>query len=192
MEAAERKRAKDARYRARKKLEGYSQEQIEAQRAARRRYNAKNKERQAEWHKAWVEGNKEKKAAARREWAQGNVEKRRASARDQRARDPDRFKAHASEWKRRNPGKVAEYNARRRAARLRQMPPWADRDAIKAIYQEAARLRSLGEDVHVDHIYPLKGDGICGLHIAENLRIIPALENLKKGNRAQQGVQWNM
>lgn len=61
-------------------------------------------------------------------------------------------------------------------------PPWADRNEIKRVYIEAGLRRQAGEDVHVDHIYPLKGKDMCGLHIASNLRIIPAKENLMKHN----------
>jgi hypothetical protein len=36
---------------------------------------------------------------------------------------------------------------------------------------------------HVDHEIPLKGKYVSGLHVETNLRIIPAVENLKKGRR---------
>ena len=66
-------------------------------------------------------------------------------------------------------------------------PSWADTDAIKAIYREAARLRAQGFDVEVDHIYPLRGDLVSGLHIPANMRIIPRRENSRRGNRVYPG-----
>lgn len=41
-----------------------------------------------------------------------------------------------------------------------------------------------GIEWHVDHIIPLKGREICGLHLWTNLRLIPKLENLRKGNKS--------
>lgn len=55
--------------------------------------------------------------------------------------------------------------------------------AIKAIYAEAAERNRRGERVHVDHIIPLKGRQVSGLHIETNLRIIPAQENVRKSNK---------
>lgn len=55
-------------------------------------------------------------------------------------------------------------------------PVWTDDEAIRAIYGSCP----FGH--HVDHIVPLKGDGVCGLHVHYNLQIIPAVDNLRKGN----------
>lgn len=67
----------------------------------------------------------------------------------------------------------------RRAKLLRAIPPWADLDKIKEIYKNCP------EGYHVDHIYPLQGSNSCGLHVENNLQYLPAIENLKKGNRVQ-------
>lgn len=73
--------------------------------------------------------------------------------------------------------------AKRRSARRKQAPPWADLEAIKAIYAEALRLTNeTGIPHHVDHIIPLQGRLVCGLHVHNNLRAVPATENLKKSN----------
>lgn len=78
-------------------------------------------------------------------------------------------------------------SAERRARTYRQMPVWADRTAIKLLYVEAQRIsRATGIKHHVDHYYPLNSPLVSGLHVADNLRIIPACENLKKGNRMPQ------
>lgn len=72
---------------------------------------------------------------------------------------------------------------KRRAGELNATPPWADRAAIDAVYAEACRLRSLGLDVHVDHIIPLQGKTVSGFHVANNLQILSARENMEKGNK---------
>lgn len=73
--------------------------------------------------------------------------------------------------------------AARRAARLERTPASADHDAIKEIYRQAAALtEATGEPHHVDHIIPLQGDNVSGFHHQDNLLIVPAPNNLRKGN----------
>jgi hypothetical protein len=65
----------------------------------------------------------------------------------------------------------------------RATPPWADLDGIAAVYAEARRLtRETGIDHEVDHIVPLRGQLVSGLHVPANLRIVTMTVNRSKGN----------
>jgi hypothetical protein len=83
-----------------------------------------------------------------------------------------------------NPHIIRALNAKRRAQKLQATPSWADTAAIKAIYEQASFMsKVLGEKQHVDHIYPLVSDEVCGLHVAANLQILSATDNIKKSNK---------
>lgn len=68
------------------------------------------------------------------------------------------------------------YQANRRADKILRTPSWADLEKIKEIYSKCP------EGFHVDHIIPLKGVLVSGLHVENNLQYLPALDNIKKRN----------
>lgn len=103
------------------------------------------------------------------------------------AENRDVLLARGVVWRAANPQCGRKKSAKRRARKANATPPWltpADHAAIAAVYDEAVRLeRETGVKHHVDHIVPLHGRGVCGLHVPWNLRAIPANDNLKKSNR---------
>ena len=89
-------------------------------------------------------------------------------------------------WKERNLVWVrADTKARRRKHR-QAMPPWlthAQKRQTRELYKAAITMtQTTGEQYVVDHIYPLRSDAVCGLHVPWNLRVMTQEENLKKSN----------
>lgn len=76
----------------------------------------------------------------------------------------------------------AVYKSRLRKA----MPAWADKDKIREIYKQ----RPAG--MHVDHIVPLRGEFVCGLHVEYNLEYLPEAENMKKSNSFNDGNHFSI
>lgn len=67
--------------------------------------------------------------------------------------------------------------------RLTQATPfWANLPQINRVYNEAHDMRAAGIPATVDHIYPLAGQNVCGLHVHQNLRIITYADNARKCN----------
>ncbi len=89
----------------------------------------------------------------------------------------ERDRTRTAQWKKDNKKYYNAYLAARKARVKQATPPWADLDAIQKFYENRP------EGYHVDHIIPLLGKNISGLHVLENLRYLPEEENLKKSNK---------
>lgn len=107
-----------------------------------------------------------------RQWRSVNADRLRAY-----------WKAYGREYRQVFRAETAAKTRRQQAARRRAIPNWFDADKVTAIYAEALRLRAMGQEVEVDHIFPISGRDVCGLHWHGNLQIIPTTENRSKGNK---------
>lgn len=103
-----------------------------------------------------------------------------------RKKHPEKRAKVKAAWVRKNRAHCCAVNARRRADLVRRTPIWlsdSDCDKINSFYLEARRLTGeTGEQHHVDHILPLRGDKVSGLHVPGNLQVLTASENRAKKN----------
>lgn len=139
-------------------------------------YRTDNAERISASKKAWALKNKDRKAQMDREYAINNPEARR--------------KARAK-WDQNNPGLTTAAKAKNKTERKHRVPAWLTEDdhwMIAQAYELASlRTKMFGFPWHVDHIIPLTGKKVSGLHVPANLQVIPAIENLRKSNRWHHG-----
>jgi len=150
-----------------------TKEEVSAQRKAH--YQA-NKERIKARVKAYRIAHPEKKVEYDKKYQEANKEK---------------IRAYLSEYKKMyrklKPSKLNAHEAKRRAAKIQRTPAWLtefDLLKIECLYQVAAMYsKESNQSWHVDHIIPLRGELVSGLHVPCNLRVIPAIQNITKGNK---------
>ena len=141
-------------------------------RANVRTYAAKHREKNCQYAAAYRKANPDKIKALNDSWQAAN---------------PEKYLGISRAWKLRNPAHRRAKAAERRAIKLQRTPAWltdAHLSAIKAIYAEATeKTVATGVCWHVDHIVPLLGENVSGLHVPWNLQVITGSENMRKGNR---------
>ena len=146
----------------------YRAKNIEAQREATRKWRAENEDHRKAYAKTYNIENKEARNKACQEWRDNNPEKSSESQR---------------KYRQNNKGKLAAKNTKRYTAKMQRTVGWADLEAIGELYDQASHLTATtGIKHHVDHIIPLQGKLVSGLHVETNLQILTASENCSKGN----------
>ena len=147
---------------------------ISAQRQISR---AENREAISARYKVWVAENADRLRECWRSY--------RSTHRVQIAKQRKRYsQAYYVAVKAADPSYFARKSSDRRALILQAKPAWADDARIAEFYKTAHEVGMLtGEWYHVDHIVPLRGKTVCGLHTDANLRVMQGMENIRKSNK---------
>ena len=114
-------------------------------------------------------------------------------------RDSDEYRARDAKWKRDNRDKVRAYEqqyykensakviakvSKRRAKQV--SATFGDQEAINFVYHAAQAIKDVyGTQWEVDHVVPLQGNNVSGLHIACNLQLLSPEQNRSKSNQWQ-------
>jgi len=143
----------------------------------------------AGYQKAYRAANAERISKSKQQWALANADYKAERDRLYAQTNPERRALARSKWSAANPGEDKASKAKNHAARIKRIPTWLDEDAewmIAQAYELAAlRTKLFGFSWHVDHIIPLNGKKVSGLHVPTNLQVIPWRDNLRKGNRME-------
>jgi hypothetical protein len=151
------------------------------------KWRSANPDKSSEANAVWYAKNRAKKLADDKSRREKNLQKFLERERASYLRNKASALAKNAKWRESNGPRIAAHAAKRRTAKSERTPLWLSveqHEAILAFYIEAARVsETTGIPHHVDHIVPLRGKTVSGLHVPWNLQIISATENLKKSNR---------
>lgn len=128
----------------------------------------------------WYVRNREKKIASTAAWHANNRERVADLNSAWRLENKERKYATRNRWRTETGAGNAD-KALRRAAELQASPPWLTKEHKR----EIRKLYKLGREMglHVDHVVPLRGKQVCGLHVPWNLQLLAPVENMQKHNK---------
>ena len=151
-----------------------------------RKYRLANKEKATEYYKQYRLKNREKLIAYKKAWVEANPEKVKQDSKKRYEEKKSQIKLYVAKYKKSNPHKSNASKAKRKASKKQRTPKWLtklDFERIKTQYKLAEILTKLhNEPWHVDHVIPLQGKLVSGLHVPSNLQVIRGSENCSKQN----------
>lgn len=160
---------------------------IACSKARKTQWRIKNTARIAAYMQSYRQQNKDSLKAQTIAYRKANAEKVARTSALYKAANKDKVKKWHSDWQKANAAYCQARNWERWLARERAVPKWANHFFIEEAYDLAARRTKLQTgghaEWHVDHIVPLTSKLVCGLHTHDNLRVITALENMRKKNK---------
>ena len=138
-------------------------------------------------HRDWALKNAGTRRARHREYYLANREAIIARQLQRYHNSRDEYRTRHLSWRARNWHVVLAHAAKRRASKRERIPGWFG-ELDQLIFAEAVslsieRAQATGFPWHADHMIPLMGKTVCGLHCGSNLQVIPARLNLQKQNR---------
>jgi hypothetical protein len=137
--------------------------------------------------KSYAIKNKEKLSVKRKAYYLENIEQQLEYAENYRNNNRDKIKQYNKEKFAKNPHLKAHYERLRQVSKLQATPKWLSKEhlnAIKEVYKFAKETQNLYKiRMAVDHIVPIKGKTVCGLHVPWNLCVRTASDNSVKNNK---------
>lgn len=140
----------------------------------------------SDYGKIYRDKNKKRIAKLKNNWKIANSAHVKQKAKAYANQNPEVRSKARKKWSSLNPGKDNACKAINKQARNKRIPIWINSDD-RWMIQEAYHLAKVRTDKfgfawHVDHVLPLNGKNVSGLHVPENLQVIPWIENLRKSN----------
>lgn len=97
---------------------------------------------------------------------------------------PEQIRGHKHAYRRKNLALMAAKERKRQCSKIKRTPQWSDAEKIQGFYVAAQIVSDVtGKTYHVDHVIPLQGKLVSGLHVYENLQLLPGTENNRKRNK---------
>ena len=157
--------------------------------AINRKFSKENPEAKKEYSRKWVRENKEKHAAYNKQWIANNREKSTAYSKKWQSLNKEYVTEYRKQHKLTNRAAYTALENKRRASKLLRTPTWLTEEHLNQIKLEfelaAWCTKVIGVKYEVDHIVPLQGKTVSGLHVPWNLQVITKTDNIKKSNKWQ-------
>lgn len=163
-------------------------------------YYRENKDWYSEHNKNYYEQNKDWRLEYSQNYYQENRDWYKERNQKYYEQNKDYFKKYSQKYRQTNKDWCLEYqkqyyeqnkekyaarDAKRRAAKLQATPKWLTEEHLEEI-EWCYWLRNQDpKNLHVDHIIPLQGKNVSGLHVPWNLRVIPKEWNWSKSNKIE-------
>jgi hypothetical protein len=182
---------KDYRKANKTKISAYAKDYRDANKvkiaAHKKNYREENKDKTSAYDKNYRKSNSLAIAAYAKCYSEANKLKITNQKKEYRKTNKTAYTLYQRSYRLTNKARLAAITAKRRAAKLQATPSWLTKEEfvqIEEMYECAVAFKLYtGEEYHVDHIVPLQGKNVCGLHVPWNLQLLSAHENKSKSNK---------